>query len=172
MFIGQFLIFFSSFICIFIGLLAVRFLKMQLYSFQGVFLLLLSLNVLINFMFNIGTKIWVILLIGLIGIIFELFLASLLGNKVSTSFYESVVVGIGLFPWYLNTIATIIYLVSTILLIVIISRIKSKKSLKKVFVDRKDEKRNRLQKNDDTYIHIEIPIIIGCCLSLASLFIV
>lgn len=76
--------------------------------FQGLFLLGVVAQVALNH-YYIGINYWWIILIAIIAEIITGITVGVLGNKISHSFYNLILLSIGLFPWFLNLWVSIAY---------------------------------------------------------------
>lgn len=128
----------SSLGILILGLLIIRVFPIKLKSFQAVYLMLGAANLGVHYFF-IG-NVSILWPIGsLIAGIILLFLATGKFGKLKTSaHYETLLVGVGLFPWYLGWIESIVYVIASVAIIVFIHFDKQRRASKKYYIKKED----------------------------------
>lgn len=93
--------------CLLVALMAIRFKAITLRSFQAIYLLLGAANIAICYYNGVDILKPIIALAA--GIILTFIAAGLFGRSETSSHYETLLVGVGLFPWYLGFQTSLVY---------------------------------------------------------------
>lgn len=103
-------------IVFYIGLLIVRFAPVKLRTFQGVYLLLGATSLGLHYYLLDNPNLFGILISLASGIVATILFAGFGGTKVAPIDYQTVLVGVGLFPWYLGIKISMIYVASALVI--------------------------------------------------------
>lgn len=93
---------------LFIGILLSQFLRFNVKSFQGVYLLLAAGATAVSYFYMNAGFLVPLIAVG-VGFVVMLLLMGFFGTHIRNSDYALIEYGIGLFPWYLGFTAAIIY---------------------------------------------------------------
>jgi hypothetical protein len=110
-------------LCLLIGLIVIRAKSITLRSFQAVYLLLGAANVAICYSSGVDILRPVVALA--VGIVLTLLATGVFGRSDTSSHYEALLVGVGLFPWYLGVRTSLTYAFLAILFCVIVKLVKN-----------------------------------------------
>jgi hypothetical protein len=102
----------GTMICLLIGLIVIRAKSITLRSFQAVYLLLGAANVALCYVAGVDILFPIIALA--VGLLLTLLATGMFGRSDTSSHYETLLVGVGLFPWYLSWRASLVYIVAAI----------------------------------------------------------
>lgn len=104
---------FGPMICLLVGLTVIRARSISLRSFQAIYLLLGAANVaLCSFVFPSVDILFPIAALA-VGILLTFLAAGLFGKQETSCHYETILVGFGLFPWYLGWKSALVYIAAT-----------------------------------------------------------
>lgn len=106
---------FGSMLCLLIGLTVIRAKSISLRSFQAVYLLLGAANVALCYFVYPTVDILFPIAALAVGIFVTFIAAGIFGKFETSCHYETILVGVGLFPWYLGWEAAGVYIASAAL---------------------------------------------------------
>lgn len=115
-----------------LSLLLVKIAKLSLGKFTGLYFVMVALNVLIHELIYPGDYLIFTIIIGLIGFIITLILSGFIGDSMNSSNYSSIMVFVGLSPWYLGVAASVTFSVVTIIVLAVYAFTKQSLAFKKV----------------------------------------
>jgi hypothetical protein len=115
----------GAMICLLIGLTVIRAKSISLRSFQAVYLLLGAAN--IAFCYFNFPEVGILRPIAALaaGVVFTFLAAGVFGKRETSAHYETLLVAVGLFPWYLGLRASLVYAAAAILFCVIVKLTKN-----------------------------------------------
>lgn len=142
--------FVSSMGILILGLMIVRMLPIKLKTFMPVYLLLVLSNIAVHYTFIENVSIFWQAGAAVIGFTIMWLCAAMYGKLKTSAHYEALVVGIGLYPWYLGWIESVIYVVSSIIMIALIYFGKQYRASKKFMIskDKFNEAEDLINKKD------------------------
>lgn len=115
----------GTMICLLIGLTVIRAKSISLRSFQAVYLLLGAANVALCYV-NFPTVSILRPIAALAsGIVLTFIATGIFGKRETSAHYETILVGVGLFPWYLGWRTSLVYVAAAILFCVIVKLTKN-----------------------------------------------
>lgn len=91
-----------------IGVVLSQALRLNLRGFLGIYLILVAGNMALSYL-QLGAGYIAPLIIGAIGLVVTVTLTGFFGNRIRISDYALASFGIGLFPWNVGLLASIIY---------------------------------------------------------------
>lgn len=146
-----------------IGALIALFAPLKLKTFQGVYLALGSLWIAFHMYFIPEVPIWELALILLLGEVAQFLIVGLLGSRMGPANYASIMIGVGLFPWYLGLGTSFIYFMLFCLIAVIWSKVRGSIASKRFEVKGKIEKvEAELSKGEfEKYLRMSVTILSG-----------
>lgn len=118
-----------------LGLLFVRLVKLDLIKYTGLYAILVAIKAVLGSLLIEGfdTKdIITIAAIGVIGAVFVVVMSGVLGERLNTDSYASLMFGMGLFPWYLGLATSLAYVFTSAAIIMIVSEFRSFFTLRKL----------------------------------------
>lgn len=100
-----------SFVALLVGFAVIRFVTISLRSFLGVYILLTTGH--LAFLWNAATTTSLIVgaVSATVGVVAMLIAVGMIGKTRSSANYQTLLVGVGLFPWFLGWHAILAYLV-------------------------------------------------------------
>jgi hypothetical protein len=107
-------------VALILGLLIVRIAPISLKSFQAVYLLLGAANIGLHHFYRPDISLIALSIPLAAGIAIVMIIAGVIGKMRSSVHYETILVSVGLFPWYLGLIPSAIYILVSIILMAII----------------------------------------------------
>lgn len=115
----------GTMICLLIGLTVIRAKSITLRNFQAIYLLLGAANVAFCY-FNFS-EVDILPPIAALasGAILTFVAAGFFGKRETSAHYETILVGVGLFPWYLGWSASLVYVAAAILFCSIVKLVKN-----------------------------------------------
>lgn len=118
-------------LCLLIGLTVIRAKSITLRSFQAVYLLLGAANVALCYSSGVDILRPIVALVA--GIVFTLLATGVFGRSNTSSHYETILVGVGLFPWYLGARTALTYAGLAILFCVIVKLVKNILAMRSIY---------------------------------------
>lgn len=105
----------GTMICLLIGLTVIRAKSITLRSFQAIYLLLGAANVAFCY-FNFP-EVSILRPIAALasGLVLTFIATGIFGKRETSAHYETILVGVGLFPWYLGWRASLVYVAAAII---------------------------------------------------------
>jgi hypothetical protein len=104
----------GAMLCLLIGLIVIRAKSISLRSFQAVYLLIGAANVAFCYFVFPTVDILVPIAALAVGIIVTLIATGVFGRSDTSCHYETLLVAVGLFPWYLGWRASVVYVIAAI----------------------------------------------------------
>lgn len=105
---------FGSMLCLLIGLTVIRAKSISLRSFQAIYLLLGAANVALCYFVYPTVDILFPIAALAAGIFLTFIAAGIFGKFETSAHYETILVAVGLFPWYLGLESSLAYVVAVI----------------------------------------------------------
>lgn len=115
-----------------IGLIIVKLAKIPLMKFIPIYILLSVASILLKQFYYSGEFLWTSVFIAIIGLVVLVAITGFVGNRMSSTNYESILMSLGLFPWLLDTRISIAFIVIFAFVIMIHSLIKQKRAFKEI----------------------------------------
>lgn len=115
-----------------LSLLLIKIAKLSLGKFVGLYFVMVVLNILVHELINPGDYLISTIVIGLIGFIITLILSGFVGGSMNSSNYSSIMVFVGLTPWYLGIAASVTFSVVAIIILAVYAFTKQSLAFKKV----------------------------------------
>lgn len=131
-----------------IGLILIRLVRLPLVKYLPIYFILVLLQTIVLYLSKTPYNFWLVPTYGLIGFIIVFIAAALFGKKISFNNYESCLVAIGLFPWYLGMTASLIYAFILLIFLTIQSYVALGRGFKAVGVGRMSMLTARKKLND------------------------
>lgn len=104
----------GTMICLLIGLTVIRAKSISLRSFQAVYLLIGAANVAFCYFNFPEVDILFPIAALVVGIVATFIAAGFFGKSNTSAHYETLLVSIGLFPWYLGWLTSLVYVIAAI----------------------------------------------------------
>lgn len=123
---------------LFFAALVVRFLALPLRTFQAVYLIAGAAWILLHYTFLPSVPILWPIIILIVGEVFQLLMIGLLGNKLGPNNYASLLLLVGLFPWYLGVAVSGSYVALFFLFTAVLSTVRYKLAVKRTGLELKN----------------------------------
>lgn len=169
-FMGNFVL---DFVLLLIALLTILYIPIDLAKFTGLYVLLVALKTILCIADGDTSKVWPIVIIGGVGLVFVLILTGIFGGNMGAANYQGLMATVGLFPWYLGLGTSIIYVAFILVSTTIVSEYKLSKAFKSIGVKKIRPKvaKRRLTEAEFSEIQrlgsstIEVPVMISAVLT-------
>lgn len=99
-----------------LALLLVKITKLPLGKFSALYAVMVAINVVIHQIIHPGEFLISTIVIGVIGFVFTVVLSGLIGSGMNSLNYSSIMVFVGLSPWYLGWKASLLMFVTILVL--------------------------------------------------------
>lgn len=106
------------------ALFFIRLVRIDLSKFTALFIIFVASKSILSYIAYPNVSIIPIIITGLVGLIFILLITGIVGDKFSSDNYESILAGIGLFPWYLDTGLSLLYFFLSLIIITIVTEVR------------------------------------------------
>lgn len=147
---------------------------LPLKQFQGVYLLLGAAWVTIHSLLIPEVSIWVIVSILVAGELFHIVMVGWMGNKLGAANHASILIAVGLFPWYIGIPQSVLYIFLCLIIGAVFSQLRFKHFARKYGVDssRPDVVQKALSKEDWDEFKKKASLILAGPFAIAALIIV
>lgn len=162
-----------------LGLLFIRLVRVDLLKTFGIFALLVGVKVTLSLLAFPDVSIVPILIVAVSAFLAVLLLTGVAGDSFSSDNYGSLLIGLGLFPWYISSGAAIGYVMLSLVLVTILTEFRVAKAFKAIgerkvalrYAKRRlsAEKYSELGENGSAIFAVPIAIsafVVACFMSL------
>lgn len=159
-----------SYLPLLIAGLITFFKPLQLKSFQVVYLILGGLWIAFNLFYVPSVNILLPISVLIAGVIAHILLIGFYGNHISSSNHASIQLAIGLFPWYIGVINSLVYVLLFLVFAMIISTFNFKQANRAfgIKVSKADRAEKLLSKEDYEKFRMKASVILSLPAMLAA----
>ena len=106
------------------ALFFIKLVRIDLIKFTALFAILVASKSILSYIAYPDISVLPIVITGLAGLIIILLITGVIGDKFSSDNYESILVGVGLFPWYQDTGLSVLYFFLSLIIITIATEVR------------------------------------------------
>lgn len=134
-----------------VALFLVRLIKISLFNFMGLYVILGGINAGILYLADQPQYIIPSLIALVVGLVLTMLLSGMAGANISQHNYQAILVAIGLFPWYLSFGPALVFGVASFVLIIFGAHFKIGRAFKKIGVKRFNIKNAKERLTEEQY---------------------